>query len=281
MIHILTFDIEEWFHVFEFDKKETPLHKIKYGERLKRNLNSLLFFLDWYDQKATFFVSGWVARHYPELVRKILKNGHEVGLRAQGYCKYEKYSEKSFREYIHRNISEIQDVSGKIIRYYRSSNPLNSETKNWVIPVLAEKGFEVDSSVVPVQCGTEGQFFYDQPCWIKSEGIILREMPANTFGFQKLKYGLTEQGHRKLLPYWFIWSSSKYSDYLLTYFHSRDFEAIKTEEALFSSIKLCYLKARKYKLDSFREWVGNQDFINLSQAIDKVEWENASIISLD
>ena len=283
MIYILTFDIEKWFHSFEFDNKKDSTPGNGYDKRLERNLDCLLSFLEESNKNATFFVSGWIGRHYPQVVKQILQNGHEIGLRTQGCDIYTKFPEQSFREYIHRNISVIQDLSGQIIKYYRSPDHLINNTK-WAFLVLAQEGVEIDSSVTPaIYYGVSGQVLYNTPCWIKSDGIIMKEMPANTLGFQRSKYGFSKNGNIKIQPSWSINFLNKNSDYLMTYFYYRDFEEEEPsiEQELCSCLRYWYAKARKKKINSLSDWIGKHDFITLSQASDKVEWESAGVINLD
>lgn len=50
--------------------------------------NQLLQYLEKENIKATFLVTGWVAENHPELIKKIKKQGHEIGLHGYHHENY-------------------------------------------------------------------------------------------------------------------------------------------------------------------------------------------------
>jgi peptidoglycan-N-acetylglucosamine deacetylase len=75
-MNILTFDIEEWFHSDFISGHATWA---KYEPRIYRSVEKILQQLEEKNRKGTFFVLGWVAENYPEVVKQIHNQGHEVG----------------------------------------------------------------------------------------------------------------------------------------------------------------------------------------------------------
>src|SRR3954452_23435022 len=75
----LTIDVEEWFHICG------PIDAVAFERwpslpsRVVDTTRLLLADLDQAGIRATFFVVGWVAERYPELVTEIVDAGHEVG----------------------------------------------------------------------------------------------------------------------------------------------------------------------------------------------------------
>ena len=78
-MNILTFDIEEWFHILDHKSTKTSLEWSKYESRIHNNMDKIFNLLFEKKLKATFFVVGWIAEKYPEIVKKISNNGFEVG----------------------------------------------------------------------------------------------------------------------------------------------------------------------------------------------------------
>ena len=78
-MNILTFDIEDWFHILDLPLVEDPRTWDNYESRIEAGTERLLDLLQEEDIKATFFVLGWVGDRYPEIVRKISKRGFEIG----------------------------------------------------------------------------------------------------------------------------------------------------------------------------------------------------------
>jgi len=81
----LTIDVEDYFQVSafapyirrdEWDRREC---------RIERNVGRILQLLDERDVKATFFTLGWIAERYPQLVRRIVDQGHELASHGYGH----------------------------------------------------------------------------------------------------------------------------------------------------------------------------------------------------
>ena len=63
---ILTFDIEDWFHILDNPDTGTPEHWRRFPSRLSEGVDRILFTLSETGHKATFFCLGWVAEKHPD-----------------------------------------------------------------------------------------------------------------------------------------------------------------------------------------------------------------------
>ena len=79
--HVLTVTLEDYYHVKAFNRLIHSGQWYRFENRLERNTDRTLDLLDETRSKATFFVFGNLAESMPELVRKIVDRGHEVGSR--------------------------------------------------------------------------------------------------------------------------------------------------------------------------------------------------------
>ena len=70
-MNVLTFDVEEWFHLLDNDSTRTEQQWNDYEVRIYENMERIFRILEETDTKATFFIIGWVARKYPDIVRRI------------------------------------------------------------------------------------------------------------------------------------------------------------------------------------------------------------------
>lgn len=70
-MNILTFDIEEWFHILETAETENSDKWDNFETRIYKNTDRILGALEGSGSKATFFIVGWIAKKYPDIVRKI------------------------------------------------------------------------------------------------------------------------------------------------------------------------------------------------------------------
>ena len=73
-LFILTFDLEEWFHILDIDDLESQEKWDQFEVRIFNNTYRILELLDRHGLKATFFILGWAAKRYPELVRAIFEH---------------------------------------------------------------------------------------------------------------------------------------------------------------------------------------------------------------
>ena len=105
---ILTFDLEEWFHLCLDD---TPSSWDKYERRFEKNTDYLLETLDQNNVKATFLVLGWIARKYPEIIRKISENGHDVGSHSNTHDLVYEQSEEEFEKVKKTKISSDTSIA--------------------------------------------------------------------------------------------------------------------------------------------------------------------------
>ena len=76
MYNALTVDVEDYFMVSAFSDVVKFEDWPNYESRVEANTLRILDIFDEYEVKATFFTLGWVAEHYPKLVREIHTRGH-------------------------------------------------------------------------------------------------------------------------------------------------------------------------------------------------------------
>ena len=69
-MNILTFDIEEWFHILDHGSTKNAKHWSNYEYRLESNMDRIFHLLDKHNQDATFFCLGWVAEKFPNIIKK-------------------------------------------------------------------------------------------------------------------------------------------------------------------------------------------------------------------
>ena len=70
-MNILTFDVEEWFHLLDNESTKSEKEWSGFESRLDANMDRIFEILAESQQPATFFCLGWVAREFPHIIRKI------------------------------------------------------------------------------------------------------------------------------------------------------------------------------------------------------------------
>jgi peptidoglycan/xylan/chitin deacetylase (PgdA/CDA1 family) len=108
-MNILTFDIEEWFHLLDFDATRTEDKWGEYEVRIHENMERIFRILEETDTKATFFIIGWIAKTYPEVVRKIAEK-YEIGSHTMTHQLVWQQSPEDFKQDVDSSIKLLQDI---------------------------------------------------------------------------------------------------------------------------------------------------------------------------
>src|SRR5690606_27170544 len=117
----LTVDVEDYFHVAALSETISPQDWDSMECRVEANTERLLELFEAHSTKATFFILGWVAERYPQLVRRIDQAGHEVA--SHGYSHQLVYAQtpEVFREETFKSKALLEDLIGKPVLGYRRS----------------------------------------------------------------------------------------------------------------------------------------------------------------
>ncbi len=150
MVNALSIDVEDYFQVSAAEGIVNYKDWDKYESRVVRNTQKVLTILKESNTKATFFVLGWIAERFPELIKEIYSQGHEIGSHGYSHRLIYKQGAKKFREDIRKSKKIVEKIVGdKVIGY---PAPSFSITKNslWAFEILKEEGFLYDSSTFPI-----------------------------------------------------------------------------------------------------------------------------------
>jgi polysaccharide deacetylase family protein (PEP-CTERM system associated) len=282
-MYILTFDIEEWFHILDNDSTKTEHEWSRYEKRLEKNVHRILDLLDRKQVKATFFCLGWVAREYPHVVRMITDLGYEVASHSDRHQLAYEQDRNEFAEDIRRSLDSIEQVTGKKVTAYRAPGFSIMEKNQWALEVLAENGVEVDCSIFPVKRAHGGfaSYGHARPSWIEIKGVLIKEFPINYLSIKGFPVIFSGGGYFRIMPYEFIFRMMQSSEYVMTYFHPRDFDVrqpVIRELNMVRRFKSYYgINAAFSKLERL---IDKFSFVDLQSAIDSVNWDKADIYKL-
>ena len=151
MINALTIDVEEYFHPSEVQRSTSMDDWEGLPSRVEEQTDRVLELLDRHSVSATFFVMGWVADRRQEVVRKILRAGHEIGCHSYTHQMVYTLTPAQFRDDTLRAISAIENAGGVTPRLYRAPSYSITNESLWALEILAECGFEYDSSIFPIK----------------------------------------------------------------------------------------------------------------------------------
>lgn len=282
-MNVLTFDIEEWFHLLDFDATRTEAEWDRYEVRIYNNVERIFRLLEETDTKATFFIIGWIAKRYPDLVGKIAER-YQVGTHTMNHQLVWQQSPKEFREDVASSIALLEDITGQKVTCFRAPGFSIRQTETWAFETLAELGIEYDCSVFPAVHAHGGMPHYGkaEPALLRCGGYTLKEFPVTTKNLFGRHLIFTGGGYFRLVPYPLIKSWSKQcDDYLMAYIHPRDLDGT---QPVLEGLPL----ARRFKSyvgvkgaeEKLRRYLRDFDFTDVATADASIDWSKAKKIKL-
>jgi polysaccharide deacetylase family protein (PEP-CTERM system associated) len=178
MLNAFTVDVEEWFHICGVDTL-TPDHWLALPSRVVADTDRLLDLLDRRGVRATFFVLGYVAERFPEIVARIRDAGHEIGSHGHLHQRVYEMNAESFARDLDASAAALRAAGGSDaapITMFRAPEWSINDRNPWALEVLAGKGFRVDSSMAPMR--VVGNPRYPQRPYVRAtEAGAIREVP--------------------------------------------------------------------------------------------------------
>lgn len=236
IVHTLSFDIEDWFHIVEVKAVEDPNlwpGLSKESSLVERYTDLILKVCDDHKAKATFFMLGWIAERHPQMVKRIHDAGHELATHSYWHRKVYELTPESFREDIDQSIKVIKDAApGAEISGFRAPSFSITQGAEWAFDVLLDAGLTYDASLFP---GARGHGGYMCPKGIHTvtapSGRTIPELPMSLapVGIGPLKKDLCYSGggYLRLLTNGMIRdgfeTSAKEGHASVIYLHPRDF----------------------------------------------------------
>jgi len=203
MLNVLSVDVEDYFHVEAFAGKIRRADWDSYERRVERNTARILEIFERRNTKATFFILGWVAERFPHLSKQIAMAGHEIGCHGYAHQRLQRLTREQFREDLRRATGLLADQIQQPIRSYRAPSFSIVRNTMWAFDVLAEEGYELDSSLFPVRHDLYGVPDAERfPSWQTSPaGHRIFEFPPSTIRTAKNNWGVAGGGYLRLIPY--------------------------------------------------------------------------------
>lgn len=291
-MNILTFDIEEWIIEQQLGGRvEKNAEFDRYLERILSNLEKS-------NIKATFFCVGEMGRQYPYVIRKIYDCGHEIGCHSNYHTWLNKMSKAECREDTRLAVDNLEQCIGEKVKSYRAPAFSIGQNNKWAFEILAENGIERDASVFPTERDFGGfpNFGQKLPCVIEYNGIKMKEFPICMATFLGKEVAYSGGGYFRFFPKWLVSNEMRKTDYSIMYFHIEDFlterrgimskqeyEDYFKETGTLKERVIRYLKSNFGKKNAFPKLLKLMDksnFINLVEADNTINWENAPTIKL-
>jgi len=188
-------DVEDWYQsTIDYD---API-----SERVVRNIDRVLGFLDDCGVKGTFFVQGKVAEAFPRILADVLRDGHEI--QSHGYSHRPLYGmdRAALRRELEMAVKTVEDACGVRVTAFRAPDFSILPRNLWALETLAELGFEVDSSIFPMRTSR-----YGVPGWgvgphhvPLANGLSIFEVPVAIGRVGPFRIPVAGGGYFRLLP---------------------------------------------------------------------------------
>jgi polysaccharide deacetylase family protein (PEP-CTERM system associated) len=280
-MNILTFDVEDWFHILDNESTKTEKQWENFESRLEYNIDKIFRLLDEHNQDATFFCLGWVARKYPNIIKKIDRLGYEVATHSDVHQLAYEFNKNQFNNDLEASIKSIEDITGKKVTAYRAPGFSITESNLWIFDELLRHGIEKDCSVFPANRSHGGlpKFAYSKPAYVEVNGGRIKEFPINLYNIFGKNIIFSGGGYFRLLPYTMLKYFMHNSEYVMSYFHPRDFDPNQPVLDDLSAIR----RFKSYvglstSLGKLERLIQDFNFVSLNEADEKVDWENAKSI---
>jgi polysaccharide deacetylase family protein (PEP-CTERM system associated) len=221
---VISVDVEDW-------PQSTWDHSLDITARAAHNTERLLEILARHGTRATMFVLGKFAERFPHLVRRIAKMGHEVASHGHGHVEIFRQSPKQFHEDVRRAKNFLEDLIGQPVLGYRAPDFSIVSTTIWALDILAECGFQYDSSIFPAQQRRYGIAEWPtHPVRVRlSSNRSIVEFPIAVVEVLGRRWGVAGGGYHRLLPWqvirWAIREKLSRGEPFMAYCHPYEFDA--------------------------------------------------------
>ena len=149
-MNILGIDFEEWFHPELIQQSLTTEKK---SFEIVKGMDKILEFLRKHETSATFFMVGEILKSFPDLLDKILDNGHEIAFHTMYHSRLDS---PNFQKKFSKELEEFAILTNNKSKGFRAPTFSLNQKSSWAIDILEEYGYLYDSSIVPAKSNMYG-----------------------------------------------------------------------------------------------------------------------------
>jgi polysaccharide deacetylase family protein (PEP-CTERM system associated) len=261
--HILTILLEDYFQVGAFDHLIREQNWSRFEPRYEQNTLKTLDLLDKNKTKATFFVLGWIAEQSPDLIREIVRRGHEVASRGYNHCPVSRMSPAEFCADVLRTREVLEKAAGQHVFGHRAAEKLNYQTDSWTLDILAQEGFEYDASFLPTWSAVKDARFRRFAHEHRAEDKTIWELPYSTRRFANVLLPISGGNYFRQIPYTLVrravqnWHETTDEPFVM-YFHVWELDTEQPRINAATSLN----KIRHYRKLDKMAWILNENLTN-------------------
>lgn len=208
---LLSFDTEE----FDVPREHGVDFTLEEGMKVSvEGTRRILDVLKTNGVRATFFCTGNFAEHAPEVVRRIVDDGHEVACHGVDHWQPKETDFARSKEIVER-------VAGRTVNGYRQPR---------MFPVLESEikraGYRYNSSLNPAFIPGRYMHLTAPRTWFVEDGVM--QIPASVTPWLRFPlFWLSLHNLPEVLYHWMVRRTLKHDGYFATYFHPWEFYDLK------------------------------------------------------
>lgn len=201
IVNAMTVDVEDYFQVSAFESYIPKADWDRLPRRVETNTRRILDLFGRRGIKATFFTLGWVAERHPDLVRRIVADGHELACHGYEHVRVTEQTPEQFRQDVRITKDILESIAGRSVIGYRAASYSIGRSNLWALQVLDDLGFAYSSSIYPVNHDLYGMpeapRFHFRPPGTRR----LLELPVTTVRIGERNLPCGGGGYFRLFPY--------------------------------------------------------------------------------
>lgn len=197
----MTIDVEDYFQVSAFASNISRDSWSNLPCRVERNVDVILALLNASGVKATFFTLGWIAERYPEMVKRIVTEGHELASHGYSHLRVTEQTVAEFQEDVIRSKALLEQISGQVVQGYRAPSFSIGANSLWALDVLLKAGYKYSSSIYPIKHDHYGMPHAPRFGFYPNGQDGLLELPITTVRVMRRNLPAGGGGYFRLFPY--------------------------------------------------------------------------------
>lgn len=197
----MTVDVEDYFQVEAFSAHVERKDWDKQESRVERNIERILQLFSDHNVKATFFTLAWIGERYPQVVRDIVANGHELASHGVAHIRADQQSRPMLVADVTRAKHTLEDIGGVAVHGYRAASFSIARRNLWVLNALEGAGYRYSSSTFPIRHDLYGMVEQPRFAFYPFEDSKFMEIPITTVRRLGSNWPSGGGGYFRLLPY--------------------------------------------------------------------------------
>ncbi|PKN78416.1 MAG: hypothetical protein CVU48_08345 [Candidatus Cloacimonetes bacterium HGW-Cloacimonetes-1] len=225
---IFTIDVEDYYHILDVPGTPRISDWDQIPSRVEYGFNRLLDLLVSRNQHCTMFFLGYIARRFPDLVKRAREHGHEIASHGMYHTMVSKQTAAQFATDATDSRQLLEDLCGTAVTGWRSAGFSPNLQTSWYFEELVKSGYRYDSSLVPNR--TQHQSLGSvqlAPYPIHTPSGRLLEFPISVATIAGRQVNMFGGGYLRFFPAWLIAQQARKvraERPLIVYIHPRELD---------------------------------------------------------